>query len=57
MIFSFPGLKGYVYADVENNKLVCHDADPELKYMKLLHEIAKEWLDAWRGLDKRKESE
>lgn len=44
MIFKIPDLKGYV--KYENGEFSTHEADSSLRYMKLLMEIAKEWVEA-----------
>jgi len=41
----FPGLKGYVIID--GDKITCHNADENLKYMKRLVEIAKDFRERW----------
>lgn len=45
MIFKFPALKGYV--TLENGKIKCHNADPELTYMKDLVSKAKDVQRLW----------
>jgi hypothetical protein len=45
--FQFPGLSGYVIVD--GDKITCHGADKDAKYMKKLVEIAKDFVERWRN--------
>jgi hypothetical protein len=45
IVFKFPDLKGYV--TLEDGKIECHDADPELVYMKDLVSKAQNVKDNW----------
>lgn len=51
MIFKIPNLKGYI--KYENGKFTTHNTDPDLRYMKLLMEIAKEWIDLWLKVERK----
>lgn len=51
VIFKIPNLKGYI--KYENGKFTTHNTDPDLRYMKLLMEIAKEWIDLWLKVERK----
>lgn len=51
MIFGIPDLKGYV--KYENGEFTTHGADSDLRYMKLLLKIAKEWVEEWLKTERK----